>query len=317
MADQQQLDSDSGQQRKRIAVACGRCRKRKIRCSGDPGHGLPCSNCKNAGADPCLFLRVSSREAPLRDESADFSYSVNDARAYASRASPFPHGLTYSPETAAGPNDAALVYRSSSGSAGYPYPTSKGYYPAASMSSGGYGPSYAADEFDSYAAAAGMPGVPGHQPVLSHDPVTGHLNGMIPWGAATTSRAKTPAAIYSSGMQYHVDAEPTAYGYATNTPTALVHRPVHHTSSPSFSYSGVATTSLPSTPSAERVLPYPATGVPGSGRSSTLPYLPGPPLKSATPAPTPAESPGSQAVDYFSSPQETLRTALLLLKPGT
>ena len=36
-----------------------RCRKRKIRCSGDPGNGQPCNNCKNAGSEPCRFLRVS------------------------------------------------------------------------------------------------------------------------------------------------------------------------------------------------------------------------------------------------------------------
>lgn len=68
---------ESAPPRKRIAVAvsstvaissskpadqaskCQRCRKRKIRCSGDPGNGQPCSNCKNAGTEPCLFLRAS------------------------------------------------------------------------------------------------------------------------------------------------------------------------------------------------------------------------------------------------------------------
>ena len=41
------------------AGQCGRCRKRKIRCSGDVGAGLPCSNCKSAGHEHCQFLRVS------------------------------------------------------------------------------------------------------------------------------------------------------------------------------------------------------------------------------------------------------------------
>lgn len=40
------------------APQCGRCRKRKIRCSGDTGNGGPCSNCKSAGFEPCQFLRV-------------------------------------------------------------------------------------------------------------------------------------------------------------------------------------------------------------------------------------------------------------------
>lgn len=42
---------------------CGRCRKRKIKCSGDPGNGTGCNNCKSAGADmgQCQFLRVQSQ----------------------------------------------------------------------------------------------------------------------------------------------------------------------------------------------------------------------------------------------------------------
>jgi hypothetical protein len=41
---------------------CARCRKRKIRCSGDPGDGSGCQNCKQAGVDPdiCQFYRVGT-----------------------------------------------------------------------------------------------------------------------------------------------------------------------------------------------------------------------------------------------------------------
>ncbi|ODH52333.1 hypothetical protein GX48_01396 [Paracoccidioides brasiliensis] len=45
--------------RRRIQVACGRCRRRKIKCSGDSGNGQ-CTNCRNAGTSNCLFLRVNS-----------------------------------------------------------------------------------------------------------------------------------------------------------------------------------------------------------------------------------------------------------------
>lgn len=40
-------------------LQCGRCRKRKIRCSGD-NDGLGCGNCKAASVEPggCKFLRV-------------------------------------------------------------------------------------------------------------------------------------------------------------------------------------------------------------------------------------------------------------------
>ncbi|KAI5843984.1 hypothetical protein DFP73DRAFT_551149 [Morchella snyderi] len=46
--------------RRRIPVACGRCRRRKIRCSGDPGDNSGCLNCKQAQVEQgkCTFLRV-------------------------------------------------------------------------------------------------------------------------------------------------------------------------------------------------------------------------------------------------------------------
>ncbi|KAF1914299.1 hypothetical protein BDU57DRAFT_588657 [Ampelomyces quisqualis] len=53
---------ESGPSRRRIAVACARCRKRKIKCSGDPGNGTGCTACKLAGVDmsSCQFHRVGS-----------------------------------------------------------------------------------------------------------------------------------------------------------------------------------------------------------------------------------------------------------------
>ncbi|KAF2107627.1 hypothetical protein BDV96DRAFT_653701 [Lophiotrema nucula] len=58
--------TESGSARKRVSLACARCRKRKIRCSGDPGNGTGCANCKQAGVDPsqCQFHRVGSAEFP-------------------------------------------------------------------------------------------------------------------------------------------------------------------------------------------------------------------------------------------------------------
>ncbi|TQS38530.1 hypothetical protein Golomagni_00961 [Golovinomyces magnicellulatus] len=54
--------------RRRIPIACGRCRKRKIRCSGDAGNGKQCTSCKRAGADQCEFLRVSSQRTTMKSE---------------------------------------------------------------------------------------------------------------------------------------------------------------------------------------------------------------------------------------------------------
>ncbi|KAJ6015801.1 hypothetical protein N7540_010392 [Penicillium herquei] len=45
-------------QRRRVPVACHRCRKRKIKCSGDAGDGQGCSNCRSSGSKDCQFFRV-------------------------------------------------------------------------------------------------------------------------------------------------------------------------------------------------------------------------------------------------------------------
>ncbi|KAG4254472.1 hypothetical protein FPRO04_11446 [Fusarium proliferatum] len=98
-------DDDVTPQRKRIAVAvsanlphplpylCGRCRKRKIRCSGDAGNGESCTNCKNAGHEPCQFLRVASHEASIV-KSEGFTYSLEASRQYQARGSSAISSLT-------------------------------------------------------------------------------------------------------------------------------------------------------------------------------------------------------------------------------
>ncbi|CUS10092.1 unnamed protein product, partial [Tuber aestivum] len=62
--------NSSGTPRRRIQVACGRCRKRKIRCSGDPGDNTGCTNCKSASVPQgtCIFLRVQCEMAELVPE---------------------------------------------------------------------------------------------------------------------------------------------------------------------------------------------------------------------------------------------------------
>ncbi|KAL2071317.1 hypothetical protein VTL71DRAFT_12552 [Oculimacula yallundae] len=69
----QSPESDSGSRpRSRIPVACGRCRKRKIKCSGD--NGGPCQGCINAGNDQCQFLRVLSEPATMKNECATYEF---------------------------------------------------------------------------------------------------------------------------------------------------------------------------------------------------------------------------------------------------
>ncbi|KAK6839204.1 hypothetical protein PG995_007514 [Apiospora arundinis] len=214
--------------RKRIAVACGRCRKRKIRCSGDPGNGGPCSNCKNAGHEPCLFLRVSSTETHLRDGSGDYGYNVETARAYHARSSA--GGL--SPLSSYGAVMGAEAYRQSSypsyGAAG-----SKGGYYSAWTGAGGYpddgGVSAAADY-----GLGGYPAYPTH--MGQGDPVEALYR-------YNTSTSSSKAAAAAAGSVYVDPAEAAAastYPYGS-----LVHRPAGGAATAAAVAAAVSSSELP------------------------------------------------------------------------
>ncbi|KAK4140009.1 uncharacterized protein C8A04DRAFT_32507 [Dichotomopilus funicola] len=244
MADQL-TDPDSGPQRKRIAVACGRCRKRKIRCSGDPGQGQPCSNCKNAGVDQCQFLRVASREAPMRHEDGDFGYTVGDARGYASR-TPVGGGISYQQDLPSlGSADVLGSYR---GSPGYAYtPASRGYYPAM--------PAYATGYTDEFEFGMVVPA----QSVINSEP-----SGMMPSAWAPGPRGK-PGSFNSMYM----DSDDT---YNSQGGTSLLHRHSQSVSSesPNFPFSGVAV-SLPNPTGRSTTLPYPGSAKhPGASSNPTI-----------------------------------------------
>ncbi|KAK3710735.1 hypothetical protein LTR37_010154 [Vermiconidia calcicola] len=71
------------QTRRRIAVACSRCRRRKIKCSGDPGDDSGCSACKTSGADIqtcCTFNRVNSQPLAISNNEP---YPQNNTNAMA------------------------------------------------------------------------------------------------------------------------------------------------------------------------------------------------------------------------------------------
>ncbi|KAI1823374.1 hypothetical protein F4861DRAFT_322772 [Xylaria intraflava] len=209
---------ESDQPRKRIAVACGRCRKRKIRCSGDTGNGGPCTNCKNAGHEPCLFLRVSSQETHMKD-GGDYTYNLDAARTYAHQTrgavSPLTSVPQYTHEMAT--VDVLAPYRQSS----YPY-SNKSYHPTMSSwasaypdegSSVDYGLSYASYPIINQDPAPPVPGY-GHQ--------------------------------YNTRKSVFVDSETSPYSYAN-----LVHRPAVNNDSQGFSLSSIAA-SLPNT--SDRIL---------------------------------------------------------------
>ncbi|KAI8630055.1 hypothetical protein F5Y19DRAFT_484468 [Xylariaceae sp. FL1651] len=207
---------ESDQPRKRIAVACGRCRKRKIRCSGDPGNGGPCSNCKNAGYEPCLFLRVSSQETPFK-EGSDYTYNLDAARTYAHQTrgagSPLSTLPQYAPEMPAG--DVLGSYRQSP----YQY-SSKGYYPTLSSWTGTYQDDGSVDYGLNYST----------YPLINQDPA--HL---VPGYGQ-----------YGTRKPVYVDTEGPSYSYGN-----LVHRPASNSDSQGFCLSSMAA-SLPS--ASDRIL---------------------------------------------------------------
>ncbi|WYZ41255.1 hypothetical protein EsH8_V_000150 [Colletotrichum jinshuiense] len=247
--------------RKRIAVACGRCRKRKIRCSGDSGNGLPCQNCKAAGAESCMFLRVASTEAPwVQPTEQTFSYELKAARAYQAQ-----HALA-SPMGASPPHYASDIHE---GLPRYP-PTSAGYsYGAGKYYSANVPPWSATGYSDDgtsvdYGATMGYP-----YPYNSHDPSY--------YYRMTAAMKAAP----SAGDLY-VNTDATGYGYGSSG-TALVHRPAAavQADAPNFSLSNVAA-SLPHA-GGDRLLPNPASRLPAT--ASMLAYR-----ADGTPAPSYAAS---------------------------
>ncbi|KAL2879457.1 hypothetical protein SGCOL_005060 [Colletotrichum sp. CLE4] len=244
--------------RKRIAVACGRCRKRKIRCSGDTGNGLPCQNCKAAGAESCMFLRVASTEAPWVSTEASFSYDLKAARAYQAH-------LGTSPMTSSPPHHYTSdihdgLPRYSSTSTGY---YAGKYYPSpATMPSWSGTPGYSDDAVDYGPAAVTTMGYPySYQQAAD----TSYYYRVNP-------AAKVTAAAPSAGDLYVNTADAVAaagYAYASNagSVTQLPHRPattvaaaaVQQSEGQNFSFTGVAA-SLP--PAGDRRLPDPATRQP-------------------------------------------------------
>ncbi|KAI1737969.1 hypothetical protein F4680DRAFT_467745 [Xylaria scruposa] len=219
MSDQE----ESNEPRKRIPIACGRCRKRKIRCSGDPGNGKQCSSCKNAGHEPCLFLRVSSQETPFNTE---YTYNVDAARAYGNprgaAVSPISPVTQYAHEVA--PGDGLTAYRQSP----YPY-TSKDYYQNVSGWAGTYQDDGSVDYGLSYSS----------YPIVNQEPTSPVVSG---YPTTTSYTARKPVYIQPA------ETTPSSYSYGS-----LAHRPAAaagggNNDAQGFSLSSMAA-SLPRRPS--------------------------------------------------------------------
>ncbi|KAM3459680.1 hypothetical protein BB8028_0004g06490 [Beauveria bassiana] len=133
-------------ERKRVVVACLRCRKRKIRCSGDDGNGGSCTNCKNANEPECRFMRVQAGSlAEMRKKEHEkrmaaaatvntFSYDLDACRQYQSRGA-----ASMGPNmSVSAPPAHSSVYGASSTSA-FGGPSNVMYNWAPGAAGGGYG----------------------------------------------------------------------------------------------------------------------------------------------------------------------------------
>lgn len=60
-----------------VSTKCGRCRKRKVRCSGESHDGTACSNCQLAGVSPilCVFMRVRCESRELLPDHMRISWT--------------------------------------------------------------------------------------------------------------------------------------------------------------------------------------------------------------------------------------------------
>ncbi|KAH6697320.1 hypothetical protein F5X68DRAFT_272290 [Plectosphaerella plurivora] len=227
-------EPDNEQQpRKRIAVACGRCRKRKIRCSGDPGNGEPCTNCRNANAEPCQFLRVASTETPILHDRGSFSYDVETARNHHARQS-----APFSPQFAHDMPDGLPRYPTpSSSSSGYPYSAARYYSAAAPWAIAAANPY--SDDVDYASMGTYSPSCYGHE--------QGQYFRMAP--TAATARA-------SHASQHHQHPHHAHHGLYADAATAsaypAVHRPAVSIEPSTMSLSSVAA-ALP--PTMDRMLP--------------------------------------------------------------
>ncbi|KAH6604475.1 n-terminal fungal transcription factor-containing [Trichoderma cornu-damae] len=232
-------------QRKRIAVACMRCRKRKIRCTGDSGNNQPCLNCKNAGYAPCQFLRVSSHETHLNEQ---FSYSLDVARNFQARGSSIvppipttPLSSSY-PEAMHMPSSEALSYRSGSA-----YAYGSKYYPVSGWSSG-----YVDDSSIEYSVYP-----------QSYQPVQQDATYMVGYRMGASPSSTKPS---GGNTPLYVESDTSAYGYpaghaaSVTTTAAIVHRPVTSTDAGAgFAFQGITSGLSNPMGANERMLPTPST----------------------------------------------------------
>ncbi|KFX94194.1 hypothetical protein O988_06430 [Pseudogymnoascus sp. VKM F-3808] len=246
---QNEQDTEEGQKpqhRRRIPVACGRCRKRKIKCSGPIGDD-GCHNCKLAGTnDNCQFNRVQSEELPFVKD--NFSYDSSAALRTLHRNRGFPcYNAVYGTPSMGNTLGSQQPYRQLPLNE-YQYPTKATYYTAP------YGIDYTDDGVDYSIMPHTYPQLNQDQIGLQYAPNP----PARPWTPAPGLKAAgNAAACYDPDPSCaYTSAPPLFY----NHNASYASRSSISTESSNFSFHNMAN-SLPATStltSNERVLPVPA-----------------------------------------------------------
>lgn len=281
---------------------CLRCRKRKIRCTGDSGNGQPCLNCKNAGHEPCQFLRVrrsikgslhlfpphtvsnqkqrlilvvsslkqvASHETPII-KSDPFSYNLDVARSYHARGAsivppmPTPPLPSSYADAMHVPSGEALSYKNSSA-----YAYGNKYYPMSTWTNG-----YVEDGNVDYAVYPQS-----YQPAAVQPPVQQQdTSYMMGYRMSTSSPAPMKHEGASAPPLYAEPnaaayGYPTAHAFASSTVASMIHRPAASAdANPGYAYRSVAS-GIPSHMStSERLLPAPSTRSLTSAPQQQHPY---------------------------------------------
>ncbi|OBT51402.1 hypothetical protein VE04_07871 [Pseudogymnoascus sp. 24MN13] len=243
--DQDQEEGQKPQQRRRIPVACGRCRKRKIKCSGPQGDD-GCHNCKLAGTnDHCQFNRVQSEELPFVKDSFNYDSSAALRTLHRSRGLPCytaPYGTPSIGNTLGSQQSYRQLPLND-----YQYPTKAAYYTPP------YGIDYADDGVDYNI-------MPHTFQQLNQDQIGLQYATnppARPWAPAPGLKAAGNAACYDPDPSCaYTSAPPLLYNHAAS----YASRSSISTESSNFSFHSMAS-SLPAASaltSNERVLPMPA-----------------------------------------------------------
>ncbi|OBT86059.1 hypothetical protein VE02_05692 [Pseudogymnoascus sp. 03VT05] len=243
--DQDQEDGQKPQLRRRIPVACGRCRKRKIKCTGPQGDD-GCHNCKLAGTnDHCQFNRVQSEELPFVKDSFNYDSSAALRTLHRSRGLPC-YTPAYGTPSMGNTLGSQQSYRQLPLSE-YQYPTKAAYYTPP------YGINYTDDGVDYNI-------MPHTFQQLSQDQIglqCAPNPPARPWTPAPGLKAAGNAACYDPDPSCaYTSAPPLLYNHAAS----YASRSSISTESSNFSFHSMAS-SLPAAfalTSNERVLPMPA-----------------------------------------------------------